>query len=102
MSAIIHRGDPIALLDLDAALVQLRVEVKRLTFFKNLVRQLLLGKYPSGLSLALSPDAKLNQAMREAEIARLAAIKQSLSEAQKADIVAQAQALQYAKIRKSR
>ena len=93
MSAIIHRGDPIALLDLDAALVQLRVEVEAPDFFQNLVRQLLLEN-THRVSLALSPDAKLNQAMREAEIARLAAIKQSLSEAQKADIVAQAQALQ--------
>ena len=93
MSAIIHRGDPIALLDLDAALVQLRVEVEEPDFFQKLVRQLLLDN-THRVSLALNPDAKLNQAMREAEIARLAAIKQSLSEAQKADIVAQAQALQ--------
>ena len=93
MSAIIHRGDPIALLDLDAALVQLRVEVAAPDFFQKLVRQLLLDN-THRVSLALNPDAKLNQAMREAEIARLAAIKQSLSEAQKADIVAQAQALQ--------
>ncbi len=93
MSAIIHRGDPIALLDLDAALVQLRVEVEAPDFFQKLVRQLLLDN-THRVSLALNPDAKLNQAMREAEIARLAAIKQSLSEAQKADIVAQAQALQ--------
>ena len=93
MSAAIHRGDPIALLDLDAALVQLRADIEAPDFFKSLVQQLLLEN-THRVCLALTPDAELNQALRQAEIARLAVIKQALSEAEKVGIVTQARALQ--------
>jgi len=93
MSAAIHRGDPIAVLDLDAVLIQLRKDIEDPDFFKGLVRQLLLAN-THRVCLTLKPDADLNQAMRKAEIERLAAIKNALSVEQKMAIVDQTLALQ--------
>jgi hypothetical protein len=93
MSAAIHRGDPIALLDLDEVLQKIRIDIEDPDFFKNLVQELLLDN-PHRVRLALLPDAELNQRLRDDEHGRLAAIKQSLSEEQKCSIVDQARALQ--------
>jgi Zn-dependent M16 (insulinase) family peptidase len=93
MSAAIHRGDPIALLDLDEVLQKIRVDIEEPDFFKNLVQELLLDN-PHRVRLALLPDANLNQRLRDEERDRLAALKHSLSQAEKIQIIDQAKALQ--------
>ncbi|MFT7131625.1 MAG: Zn-dependent M16 (insulinase) family peptidase [Cyclobacteriaceae bacterium] len=93
LSAAIHRGDPIALLDLDDVLKKIRVDIEQPDFFKNLIQELLLDN-PHRVRLALLPDADLNQRLRDDERDRLAMVKQSLSEPEKADIIEQTKALQ--------
>ncbi|MDP4599208.1 MAG: insulinase family protein [Pseudomonadales bacterium] len=92
MSAAIHRGDPIALLDLDGVLQQLHEDIEDPAFIKELVQTLLLNN-SHRVRLTLVPDAGLNQQLRDAETAHLAAIKQTLTAAEVAGIVAQASAL---------
>src|SRR5690625_7121164 len=55
LSAATHRGDPIALLDQEAALTGLREKIHQPDFIPGLVRKLLLDN-PHRLRLSLRPD----------------------------------------------
>lgn len=87
-----HRGDPSALLDLDAALARLREEIHAPNFIPNLVRELLLDN-PHRVRLALKPDQELAARKEESEKRRLEKIKAALSEQEKQQIVEQSLAL---------
>ncbi len=78
LSNAIHRGDAIASLNIDSALDQLREEIKDPQFIPNLVKSWLLDN-PHRVLLTLRPDTELSQRKDEAEAARLAQYKQSLS-----------------------
>lgn len=88
----VHRSDPLAALDIDKILVQLREDIKDPDFIKDLVKKQLLDN-PHQVRLILKPDAELNRRREEAEKAQLEHIKTALSESQKQEIVEQAQAL---------
>lgn len=92
LTPAVHGGDPAANLNLDPALERLRANCQRPDFLQNLVRQLLLDN-PHRVRLTFVPDAELNQQRIEQERTELAAIKAALSEQDKQQIIAQAQAL---------
>ncbi|MBF0460998.1 MAG: insulinase family protein [Magnetococcales bacterium] len=77
LTPMLHGGDPIAALDLDALLDQLREEIKDPAFIKNLARTWLLDN-PHRVRLVMTPDPHLNARRAEEEASRLAAYKASL------------------------
>ena len=92
LTAATHRGDPVGLLDIDAALEQLREDIKDPEFIKKLAQDLLLDN-PHRVRLMLQPDSKMAARKERAEVARLAAKKAALSEQEKTAIIEQAAAL---------
>lgn len=92
LTAATHRGDPVAMLNVDVALNTLRSAIQDPNFIKQQVRKLLLDN-PHRVRLSLVPDAAINERKERAEKERLAAIKAGLSDAEKRDIVERAAAL---------
>ncbi|MDH5765359.1 MAG: insulinase family protein [Gammaproteobacteria bacterium] len=78
LPAAIHRGDPVAVLNLDPVIEQLREDIKDPDFIKNLVKSCLLDN-KHRVILTMKPDATLSQQRDQAETDRLAAIKAELS-----------------------
>jgi len=93
LSAAIHRGDPIAVMNLEPVLEQLREDIKDPDFIKNLVKKNLLDNQHR-IRLVMTPDTNLNQAKEKAEADKLADIKAKLSAQEKQQIVEQAAALE--------
>ncbi len=88
-----HRGDPVAALDLEPVLAELREQIKDPDFIKHLARDLLVNN-PHRVRLTLRPDKELNQRREAAEIAHLTAIKAALSEQQTQAIIERAAQLE--------
>ncbi len=84
-----HRGDPVAALDLEPVLAELREQIKNPDFIKQLARDLLVNN-PHRVRLTLRPDKELNQRREAAEISHLAAVKEALSDQQKQAIIERA------------
>jgi hypothetical protein len=84
-----YGGDPYAPLNLDADLEHLERARKEGRFFENLIDAELLDNRHRGL-LILQPDADLEERKRRQELERLAAIEATLSDADRARIVADA------------
>ncbi|MFT5574566.1 MAG: Zn-dependent M16 (insulinase) family peptidase [Bermanella sp.] len=87
-----HRGDPIAVLDMEPAIAAVRKKIVAPEYIKQLARRLLLDN-PHRLTLHMKPDEKLSEQKLTAEKARLQAIQAELSDAQKQAIIDQALAL---------
>ncbi|HEY7774107.1 MAG TPA: insulinase family protein [Marinagarivorans sp.] len=92
LTAATHRGDPVALLNIDSSLEKLREKIKDPSFIPSVISQWLLGN-KHRVTLTLSPDAELSAGKDAAEKAQLAKIKAALSEEQSQQIIEQAQAL---------
>lgn len=92
LTAATHRGDPVAMLNVDTALNRLREAIQDPDFIKRQVRKLLLDN-PHRVRLALVPDAQLAERRDQAEKDRLAKIQAELSDSDKAAIVERATAL---------
>ncbi len=92
LPAAIHRGDPVALLNLDASLERLRAEIEDPAFVKRLVRQWLLDN-PHRVRLTLRPDTGLSKRRDAEERQRLAALAAGLSAASRGEIIARAESL---------
>lgn len=93
LTSATHRGDPIALLDVDAALNSLHEKIKQPDFIQRLVKKWLINNQHR-VRLIMKPDTQLNTRIQQAEIERLATLKAALSDEEKQTIVARAQALQ--------
>jgi len=93
LSTAIHRGDPVASLNLDPVLEKLREQIQDPDFIKNLVKELLLENQHR-VRLTLKPDSGLSARRDGAEAARLAAIKAELSDEQKQQVIEQAAVLE--------
>ncbi len=87
-----HYADPIAALNLDAALEQLRERIEDPDYIKRLARELLLDN-PHRVTLVMKPDTGLSAVKRDAEAERLASMKSGMSEEDKRHVVEQAAAL---------
>ena len=86
MPAAIHRGDPIALIDIENALLELREEIKDQDFMKKLIRDLLLDN-PHRVRIVMQPNRDLGARLVQDEKNRLAKLKEELSAEQKKEIV---------------
>ncbi|BCN93293.1 peptidase M16 [Thiomicrorhabdus immobilis] len=93
LAGALHEGDPIALLDTDAALKQLENEVKSPDFIPGLVKSLLLDNRHR-VRLTMKPDTELSAKKEQAEKAKLAEIQAKLTDAEKQAIIEQAVALE--------
>ncbi len=87
-----HRGDPVGLLNIDDELAQLREDVKSPTFIKDLLQELIIDN-PHRVRLTMTPDAKIAERQKQAELRKLAEIKAALTEDEKNHIIDQAAAL---------
>ena len=88
----IHRGDAAAALNIDPILAQLRESIQDPIFIKSLVKRLLIDNQHR-VSLVMTPDTKLSQQRIEEEKQKLAAIKATLTEDEKQNIITTAAAL---------
>ncbi len=93
LNSATHRGDPVALLDLEPALAELQRESRHPDFIKQLVRKFLLDN-PHRVTLTLKPDRELSSRRETAEAARLANIRAALSEDDCQKIIQQSLELQ--------
>ena len=93
LTSATHRGDPIALLDVDAALDNLRRKTQDPQFIQNAVRKWLLEN-PHRVRLTLRPDLQMGERIKLAEKNRLAEMKSALGEKEKQHIINQTKALQ--------
>ena len=92
ISGAVHRGDPVAVLNIEPVLQKLAEDIEDPGFVKRLVRELLLDN-PHRVRLAMHPDSMLAERRRVAEEQRLAAIRTALDEEDCARIVATAATL---------
>lgn len=92
LTSATHRGDPIALLNLDPVLEKLQQQIQDPEFIKSLVKDLLLNNQHR-IRLVMKPDTELARQKEQAEKDSLASIKASLSDSEKQAIVDGAAAL---------
>jgi hypothetical protein len=90
-----YGGDPYTALNLDADLERLERARKEGRFFENLIAAELLDNQHRGL-LILEPDPNLEERKRRRELERLASIERTLTDADRARIVADALRLRVA------
>ncbi|MBE9527354.1 MAG: insulinase family protein [Proteobacteria bacterium] len=92
LSTAIHRGDVIAHMNLDSALEKLRDNATDPDYIKHLVKTHLLDN-THRIRLIFKPDQQLEKQRNDAEKNKLAAIKSSLSEAEKQALISLSQQL---------
>ena len=92
LGPVLHGADPVAVIDIDPLLAELREAIQDRDFIPQLIRQLLLDN-PHRVRLTLRPDPQLATAREAAEAARLAAIATDLDEPAREAIREQAAAL---------
>lgn len=86
LSSAVHYGDPIATLNLDPVLDQLREDIKNPDFIKNLVKSSLIDN-PHRVRLTMVPDTKLTEEKQKQQAAKLAKIKSQLTDDDKSNII---------------
>ncbi len=89
----LHGGEPLAALDFDTQLLQLRKKLAAGPYLVQLLRRWLLDN-PHRVTLLLEPDQQLREREERALQEKLARQAARLDEAQKQTIIAQAKALQ--------
>ena len=92
LPAAVHRGDPLALLDIDPVIEELRSKIKDPTYISGLINTLIINN-PHRLLYVMTPDSDLADQEELAEKRRLADIKKTLTEDESKRIVEQAKAL---------
>ena len=98
LPAAIHRGDPVAMLDLDPVLAELREAIRDPEFIPGLARELLLDN-PHRVTLTLVPDPELDARKAAAEQRRLAKIRASLKRKDTAEIIERSRLLKERQMR---
>jgi Zn-dependent M16 (insulinase) family peptidase len=86
LSTAIHRGDVMAHMNLDKALIKLRDNAKDPAYVKRLVRTYLLDN-PHRVRLTFKPDKSMEKRRNDAEKAQLASIKSTLNQDEKRKLV---------------
>ena len=92
LSSAIHHSDPVDVWDVDAAIEQVKLELKDPMWLSNLIQTHLLDN-PHRVQMTLVPDANKSAAEAADEQARLQKLGESLTAADKAEIVEQTEAL---------
>lgn len=99
LNSSIHRGDPVAALDLDPVIAGLRTKIQNPYFIKQLAKTLLLEN-PHRVTLTLRPDNTLSAKRQLAEQELLTHIKTQLTPADTQKVLEQTQALEKRQQRK--
>ncbi len=99
ITPMVHGGDPVALLDLEPVLADMREKIKDPSYIPDLIRRKLLDN-PHRVTLTLRPDDQIENRRQAAIRAALARRKQELSEQETRQIVERAQALEARQTRK--
>lgn len=99
LTSATHRGDPIALLDLDPVLETLRNNIADPRYIGELAKKLLLENQHR-VRLVMRPDQELSARKVSAELARLEKLKLSLRDDDRQAIIQQAEALKARQARK--
>jgi len=86
LPSAVHYGDPIAALNIDPVLTQLRADIQNPEFIKSLVKTYLLDN-THRVRLTMVPDNQLNINRQKALASKLAAIKSKLNESDKTNII---------------
>ncbi len=92
LAPTLHGGDPVAVLDIDPILSELRQNIQNPEFIKNLVREKLLHN-AHRVRLTMAPDPGLSDRKREQERVRLNALNAELDETHRQAIIERARAL---------
>lgn len=92
LGSAIHHNDPVDVWDVDGNIEQVKEELKDPMWLSNIIQTHLIDN-PHRVRLTLVPDAEKSAQEKAAEQARLAAIGEQLTEADKAEIEAQTEAL---------
>jgi len=92
LSSAIHHNDPIHVWDVDSAIEQVREELKDPMWLSSLIQTYLLDN-PHRVQLTLVPDAEKSLKDEQAEKARLAKLAETLSEADRKQILENTEAL---------
>ena len=92
LGSVIHHNDPIHVWDVDSTIEQVKEELKDPMWLSNLIKTHLIDN-PHRVQLTLIPDATKSAKDLELEKARLAEIGANLSEADRAEIIKQTDAL---------
>ncbi len=92
LGAAVHRGDPVAAINLDPVLASLHQKIQQPDYIQQQVKRLLLDNQHR-VRLTLRPDTQLAKRRDQAEADRLAAIKSTLSAEQQQLLLDQASAL---------
>lgn len=92
LSIAIHHNDPIHVWDVDSAIEQVKEELKDPMWLSNLIQTHLLDN-PHRVQMTLIPDAEKSAKEQAEEKARLAALGETLTDADRARIQAETEAL---------
>ncbi len=92
LGSAIHHNDPIHVWDVDSAIAEVKEELKDPMWLSNLITTYLLDN-PHRVQMTLVPDATKSAKEAEEEKARLAKIGEALTEAERAEIIQQTEAL---------
>lgn len=92
LSSAIHHNDPIHVWDVDSTIEQVKEQLKAPMWLPNLIKTHLIDN-PHRVQMTLVPDANKSKLEAEAEKQRLADIGARLTDAEKAEIVRQTEAL---------
>jgi len=84
----LHGADPAEVIDIDGVLARLREAIQEPAFIKGLARELLENSHR--VRLVMRPDPQLSAERTAAEKARLAAIKERMSGAEKQQVIERA------------
>ena len=87
-----HYSDPIAMLNLDPVIADLREKIRNPDYICNLARRLLLNN-AHRVTLTLAPDKELSNHRRRQETARLADIKAQMDASERSATITLAAAL---------
>jgi len=92
LSSVVHRGDPVKVMNIDPVLEDLRTEIQDRQFIPQLIKTELLNNQHR-LTLTLKPDNEMASRQSAAEMQRLNAIRESLDDDAIARIIAQSNEL---------
>lgn len=93
LGAATHYGDPVALLNLEPALLRLREKASQPNFINDAIKKLLLSNRHR-VRFTLKPDAELGNEAKRLEELQLTHLQTSLSDADKAAIIERTAALE--------
>lgn len=86
LGAATHYGDPVGTLDLEPVVAELRRRIADPDYVPSLIKRLLIDN-THRIRLTVQPDATLSEQRRQAEAERLAALKSTMDENAKAEVL---------------